>query len=67
MNLSKSLDKNIARIKKDLSSFDVIFHEVLLKDKKGVLIFIDSIKQLMTETWNTIVEHGAVFIEENSL
>lgn len=34
---------------------------------KVTFIFIDSIKQLMTETWNTIVENGAVFIEENSL
>lgn len=34
---------------------------------KVTFVFIDDIKQLMTETWNTIVEHGAVFIEENSL
>lgn len=30
-------------------------------------IFIENLKSLMTETWNTIVEHGASFIEENSL
>lgn len=30
-------------------------------------IFIDKIKELMTETWDSIVEHGATFIEENSL
>lgn len=30
-------------------------------------IFIEKLKQLMTETWDTIVERGANFIEENSL
>lgn len=30
-------------------------------------IFINKIKELMTETWNSIIEHGAAFIEENSL
>lgn len=30
-------------------------------------VFIDELKTLVTETWNTIVQHGAGFIERNEL
>ena len=30
-------------------------------------IFIDKIKELITDTWNTIVSNGTKFIEENTL
>ncbi|MBR2614545.1 MAG: spore germination protein [Clostridia bacterium] len=52
MKLSKNLTKNIETLKKDLSSFDVIFHDIKLKNKKGVLVFIDSItdKALISKT-----------------
>lgn len=59
---SKNLSKDYKSLLTALNSYPKTINPL-----KVTFIFIDSIKQLMTETWNTIVEHGAVFIEENSL
>lgn len=59
---SKNLSKDYKSLLTALNSIPKTINPL-----KVTFIFIDSIKQLMTETWNTIVEHGAVFIEENSL
>ncbi|MBE5756292.1 MAG: spore germination protein [Clostridiales bacterium] len=52
MKLSTSLDKNLKILKKEFTSFDVIFHDITLKNGKGVLIFIDSLtdKMLLSKT-----------------
>ena len=45
----------LKKIKKNIGPLTVTF------------VFIDEIKELMTETWNTIAQHGAEFVERNLL
>lgn len=45
----------LKKIKKNISPLTVTF------------VFIDEIKELMTETWDTIAQHGAELVERNLL